>query len=161
MPHYGTATGCKSLPKKWYLRPVGIRGIWSFRKFHPFLSGDVLELKLIIESDGHDSKDYEYSWVLLQRLSDLSEKAIDQDTKTFTTNRGVTKIPLKTHLLQYEGEYRLFLTLTPNAPAEPHKQTLMNFKVLAQDVYYVNWQIGLTSGLMGALIGLIIGHIIK
>ncbi len=161
MPQYDDAYGDNWLPRKWHVKPIGLKGIWGIRKFKPFLSGDKLELELVVESDDHNSRDYEYAWVLLRRLPDYKEDMIDQDSKPIIVNKGKTPYPLKPHLLQYEGEYRLFLTLTSKGRAEPHKQTMANFKVLARDVYYVDWEMRLGIGFIGAVLGLLAGLLIN
>jgi hypothetical protein len=157
MPQYSPAHGENELPEKWYLKPIGKRGIWGIRKFLPFLSGDVLALELIIESDSNTSRKYEFSCVLIQRLPDTSEEQIDSELRLITVNKGTTKVPLKTHLLQYEGEYRLFTQMNISGQAKPHLQTLANFKALARDVFYVDLGKLLAAGLIGGIIGLLVG----
>jgi hypothetical protein len=155
MPKYGKATGESDHPKNWQVRPHGLRGLFIIRNLWPYLSGDELKLDLHVKSDKQTSKEYEFGWWLWQRNQDGSEKKYDEQTMKITVNRGLTKIPLKTHLLQYKGEYRLLTQLTSKDQTKPHThpQTLMNFQVQANDEYRTTITIGLMSGLIGAVIG--------
>jgi hypothetical protein len=76
MPQYGVANGENSLPKKWYVRPAGLRGLWGIRKLWPFLSGNVLTLDLIIQSDSQTSIECDLGWWLYQYLPDMNEKKL-------------------------------------------------------------------------------------
>jgi hypothetical protein len=159
MPKYSVAQNGNIFPKRWYVRRVGWLGNRLWSKFCPWLSGDELKLELVIESDIEGM--FDFTWVLIRRLSNMTE---EQVAHQFIENIRVKKrnkpIPLNTYLFQYEDEYRLFTELNPKAQVqlypEPHRQTLINFEVLSRDVWYTDWEKDIGIGFIGAVIGALI-----
>lgn len=155
MPNYALAHGDSNLPYQWQVTPVGIRGWRGIRKILPFLSGDELRLKLVVESKDHNSSEYEFSWILIRQLPNMKEQKLEQEMKIITVSKGKTTYPLKTFLFQYGGEYRFFTQMNIKGQDKPHPQTLINFKVLAVDDFYTTILVGLISGIIGVIIGVI------
>ncbi len=159
MPQYSIAKGENTFPKRWIIRRVGWRGAWPFCKFMTWLSGDELKLDLVIQSDSSIPREYDFTWQLIRRLPDTTEETVEQEAITITAKQGKTRERLKTYLFQYEDEYRLFTQLSTKD--KTHQQTLLNFTVLARDVWYSDWERELAIGFVGAILGLVAGLLLS
>jgi len=132
-----------------------------FKKWEPYLTGDVLDVKLVVKSSSNTAMNYSYSWQLQDLLPEKNFRVVTQGCGSFmTTPKGTTEVKLRTHLIQYEAEYHLIATVKSDGNEEGMK-TLLNFYAMARDVYHTKWLTGLMSGFVGAIIGLAVGLLIN
>jgi endoglucanase Acf2 len=120
------------------------------------LTGETLDLELIVRSSSDASLKYDFEWQLQDILPDRTAfRVVEHQKGSFVTKaKGITNVQLTTHLIQYEADYHLIITsLNGNSLFSAGPQTMLNFYALTRDAYIQKWLVGLMTGLVGGIIG--------
>ena len=129
-----------------------------FKSCLPYLTGDTLDLELKIKSTSNSVEHCKCHWQLYDYGADKSKRIVEQrDVDDFQLNPNiVTTIGLSKHLILYESDYHMDITVTPKT----QQRHMLSFYAMSKDVYRAKWSTSLMSGFIGGILGVVVGYLL-